>query len=107
MPVNRNYNQVTLLVARGRDLAEKRRSRLEYILIGDMHKSDRRTRSRTRVPSLGTRQEPFQSILREHGVVSTLRREKGHDIAAACGQLRLQAKRQAETAEPFVPTGAG
>jgi len=24
-----------------------------------------------------------------------LRREKGHDIAAACGQLRLQAKRSA------------
>ena len=25
-----------------------------------------------------------------HGAVATLRREKGHDIAAACGQLRLQ-----------------
>jgi len=36
------------------------------------------------------RQEKFQSILRKHGVVATLRREKGHDIAAACGQLRLQ-----------------
>jgi 23S rRNA (adenine2503-C2)-methyltransferase len=39
------------------------------------------------------RQETFQSILRQHGVVATLRREKGHDIAAACGQLRLQTKR--------------
>ena len=38
------------------------------------------------------RQEKFQSILREHGVIATLRREKGHDIAAACGQLRLQTK---------------
>ena len=38
------------------------------------------------------RQEKFQSILRQHGVVATLRREKGHDIAAACGQLRLQTK---------------
>jgi 23S rRNA (adenine2503-C2)-methyltransferase len=36
------------------------------------------------------RPEKFQSILREHGVTATLRREKGHDIAAACGQLRLQ-----------------
>jgi len=36
------------------------------------------------------RQERFQSILRERGVTATLRREKGHDIAAACGQLRLQ-----------------
>jgi adenine C2-methylase RlmN of 23S rRNA A2503 and tRNA A37 len=26
-------------------------------------------------------------------VTATLRREKGHDIAAACGQLRLQTNR--------------
>jgi len=26
-------------------------------------------------------------------VTATLRREKGHDIAAACGQLRLQTSR--------------
>jgi len=45
--------------------------------------------------STRARQERFQSILRKHGVVATLRREKGHDIAAACGQLRLQTK-QAE-----------
>jgi 23S rRNA (adenine2503-C2)-methyltransferase len=41
------------------------------------------------------RQEKFQSIPRERSVIATLRREKGHDIAAACGQLRLQT-RQAE-----------
>ena len=40
-----------------------------------------------------TRQERFHSILRHHGIVSTLRLEKGHDIDAACGQLRLQVKR--------------
>ena len=40
------------------------------------------------------RQEKFLAILRERGVAATLRREKGHDIAAACGQLRLQAKRE-------------
>lgn len=38
-------------------------------------------------------QERFLSILREHGTVATLRREKGHDIEAANGQLRLQARR--------------
>jgi 23S rRNA (adenine2503-C2)-methyltransferase len=42
------------------------------------------------------KQERFLSILREHGVVATLRREKGHDIDAACGQLRLQTKRAEE-----------
>src|SRR5439155_20885952 len=47
----------------------------------------------------GARQERFQSILRKHGVVVTLRREKGHDIAAACGQLRLQTNRAARTAQ--------
>ena len=39
------------------------------------------------------RQEIFLRILRHHGAVATLRREKGHDIDAACGQLRLQTKR--------------
>ena len=36
------------------------------------------------------RQEQFLSQLRKRGVSATLRREKGHDIDAACGQLRLQ-----------------
>jgi len=44
------------------------------------------------------RQERFLTILREHGTVATLRREKGHDIEAACGQLRLQTKRGEERA---------
>jgi 23S rRNA (adenine2503-C2)-methyltransferase len=35
-------------------------------------------------------QERFLSFLKRHGISTTLRREKGHDIAAACGQLRLQ-----------------
>ncbi|HEV3409535.1 MAG TPA: hypothetical protein VG095_04530, partial [Chthoniobacterales bacterium] len=54
------------------------------------------------------RQERFQGILREHGIVATLRREKGHDIAAACGQLRLQTKRReavgAEVASALNPS---
>jgi 23S rRNA (adenine2503-C2)-methyltransferase len=33
-------------------------------------------------------QEEFLSILRERGIAATIRREKGHDIDAACGQLR-------------------
>jgi hypothetical protein len=35
----------------------------------------------------------FLRILRAAGVAATLRREKGHDIDAACGQLRLQTLR--------------
>ena len=36
------------------------------------------------------RQDAFMRILERGGVDATLRREKGHDIAAACGQLRRQ-----------------
>ncbi|MGZ8940991.1 MAG: 23S rRNA (adenine(2503)-C(2))-methyltransferase RlmN [Limisphaerales bacterium] len=39
-------------------------------------------------------QDRFTSALNERGVVATLRREKGHDIDAACGQLRLQTERE-------------
>jgi 23S rRNA (adenine2503-C2)-methyltransferase len=35
-------------------------------------------------------QEAFLGVLARAGVPATLRREKGHDIDAACGQLRLQ-----------------
>lgn len=36
------------------------------------------------------RQQAFLNVLRRAGVPATLRREKGHDIDAACGQLRLK-----------------
>jgi 23S rRNA (adenine2503-C2)-methyltransferase len=37
--------------------------------------------------------------LAAQGAVATLRREKGHDISAACGQLRLRE----ETAAGIIP----
>jgi len=40
-------------------------------------------------PSI-TRQERFADVLRDRRLPVTLRREKGHDIDAACGQLRLE-----------------
>jgi 23S rRNA (adenine2503-C2)-methyltransferase len=49
-------------------------------------------------PSL-TRQDRFVKELRALGVTATLRREKGHDIDAACGQLRLQTEK-AQGANP-------
>jgi 23S rRNA (adenine2503-C2)-methyltransferase len=39
-------------------------------------------------------QERFLNALESHGVTATLRREKGHDIDAACGQLRLKTERE-------------
>ncbi|HCQ33587.1 MAG TPA: 23S rRNA (adenine(2503)-C(2))-methyltransferase RlmN, partial [Verrucomicrobiales bacterium] len=35
----------------------------------------------------------FRDTLAEHGISATLRLEKGHDIDAACGQLRLKEER--------------
>lgn len=37
-----------------------------------------------------SQQEAFLKVLKDAGVKATLRREKGHDIDAACGQLRLK-----------------
>jgi len=53
-------------------------------------------------------QESFLRILQAQGIPATLRREKGHDIAAACGQLRLRhsdGKQEEETRKnPFAQT---
>lgn len=38
--------------------------------------------------------EAFLEALEAHKIVATLRREKGHDIDAACGQLRLKTERE-------------
>jgi 23S rRNA (adenine2503-C2)-methyltransferase len=39
-------------------------------------------------------QEQFLAALEEQKIIATLRREKGHDIDAACGQLRLKTERE-------------
>jgi 23S rRNA (adenine2503-C2)-methyltransferase len=44
-------------------------------------------------------QEAFFAALKRHKVAVTLRREKGHDIDAACGQLRLRTERELLTVD--------
>ncbi len=116
MPINHKYNIETLLSACDY-YAERKKQRLtfEYILIAGVNDSDeqahllsrhaRRCSARVNlipyntVEGLGwsrpsrNRQEKFLSILGAHKIAATLRREKGHDIDAACGQLRLQTSR--------------
>ena len=41
--------------------------------------------------------EAFLAALEKQKVTTTLRREKGHDIEAACGQLRLKTERELNT----------
>ncbi|MEO5753758.1 MAG: 23S rRNA (adenine(2503)-C(2))-methyltransferase RlmN [Chthoniobacterales bacterium] len=118
MPVNRKYPLAVLLEACDHYVAQKKRLMFEYILIAGVNDTDEQAHQLARYalrlsakvnlipyntveglewtrPSRN-RQESFLRILRGHGGVATLRREKGHDIAAACGQLRLQTKRQDE-----------
>jgi 23S rRNA (adenine2503-C2)-methyltransferase len=125
MPVNRKYNLTTLLAACDYYAARKKqRIYFEYILIDAVNDSEeqahllaghaRRIGARINLIPYNTveglewrrpsreKQERFLGILRGHNIVATLRREKGHDIEAACGQLRLQTKRAEENA----PTAA-
>jgi len=120
MPINRRYNIETLLSACDYYNAHKKqRLTLEYILIADVNDSDEQARLLSRharrlsakvnlIPYNNVsgltwarpsekRQEKFLSILRAQGNPATLRREKGHDIDAACGQLRLQTEREARS----------
>jgi 23S rRNA (adenine2503-C2)-methyltransferase len=120
MPINRRYNIETLLSACDYYNAHKKqRLTFEYILIADVNDSDEQARLLSRharrlsakvnlIPYNNVsgltwarpsekRQEKFLSILRAQGNPATLRREKGHDIDAACGQLRLQTEREARS----------
>jgi len=123
MPVNRAFPLAKLLPAI-REFSEKhgRMVTLEFILIEDINDSLEQAEKLRDIardlhahvnlipyntveglpwkrPSL-TRQERFADILRAAGVSVTLRREKGHDIDAACGQLRLKTEKEREIAAP-------
>jgi 23S rRNA (adenine2503-C2)-methyltransferase len=123
MPVNKRYPLNVLLEACDYYVAKKHRITFEYILIAGLNDTDEQARELAKIARRLSakvnlipyntvegldwsrppreRQEKFQSILRKQGVVATLRREKGSDIAAACGQLRLQSKRaEAEASYP-------
>ncbi len=128
MPVNRRYNVAELLDACAY-YAERKKQRItfEYILIDGINDSLDQARilsgHATRLGAkvnlipynrvLGLdwrrspvdRQEVFLAILERAGVSATLRTEKGHDINAACGQLRLVSKWDnsfAESDEAFI-----
>ncbi len=120
MPVNRKYPLAELLEACAEYVhLKKQYLTFEYILIAGINDSPAQARDLVRIcrrlrakvnlipynevegldwkrPGEAA-QDAFLAVLEGAGVPATLRREKGHDIAAACGQLRLQ--EQAETGE--------
>jgi 23S rRNA (adenine2503-C2)-methyltransferase len=113
MPVNRKYPLAVLLEACAY-YGERKKQRLtfEYILIEGINdrpedavalvRVARKVRAKINCIPYNTveglawkrpseaRQDAFMAVLENAGVDATIRREKGHDIAAACGQLRRQ-----------------
>jgi len=113
MPVNRKWPVAELFDALEEWNARKNQKlTLEYILIDGVNdaleqaailaRHARRLRAKVNlipyntVEGLDWKRPPaarcraFQDVLRNAGVAATLRLEKGHDIDAACGQLRLK-----------------
>ncbi len=113
MPVNRSYPLGELLAALGRYPLERgRRLTIEYLLVRSFNDSDadadqlarrlRRLKVKVNlipmnpdpvlgedlVPPSDERIEAFRARLGERGLVATVRRRRGDDVSAACGQLR-------------------
>jgi 23S rRNA (adenine2503-C2)-methyltransferase len=126
MPVNRKYPLKELISACEDYQREKGRMiTLEYILIAGINDSLEQTRPLAllarklhakvnlipynKVEDLSWERpsevacEHFLASLENHGVTATLRREKGHDIDAACGQLRLKTERELGESKANVP----
>jgi 23S rRNA (adenine2503-C2)-methyltransferase len=113
MPVNKKYPLAELFDACAYFTAQrKQKLGFEYILIAGVNDSPeqarllahhaRRLNAKVNLIPYNTveglpwtrpttaRQQEFARTVRAGGVVATIRREKGHDIDAACGQLRLR-----------------
>jgi len=122
MPVNRKYPLADLTAAaHDYQKLKGRMITLEYILIAGLNDSLDQIRplaalARTlfakvnlipynRVEDLPWQRpsdevcEGFLAALEKQDVVATLRREKGRDIDAACGQLRLKTEREMKATE--------
>jgi 23S rRNA (adenine2503-C2)-methyltransferase len=117
MPVNRRYPLKELVAACEDYQGQKGRMlTLEYILIAGVNDSPEQARllaalarrlfakvnliPYNKVEGLPWERpvekvcEAFLAVLEKQKIPATLRREKGHDIDAACGQLRLKTERE-------------
>ena len=117
VPINKRW-PIKELLAACRDypsLSNARRITFEYVMLQDINDSDADARELLRVlegiPSkinlipfnpwpgsnYGTsdpdRVQRFGEIIRNAGIMATIRRPRGSDIAAACGQLKSESER--------------
>lgn len=122
MPVNRKFPLPELIAALEHYLGHKGRMlTFEYILIAGVNDGldqvlplatlARRLRAKVNLIPYNTVEgldwkrpadqvcEAFLAGLERQKVIATLRREKGGDIDAACGQLRLKTEREASAAK--------
>ncbi len=113
MPVNRKYPLAELLDACEYYMERKKqRITFEYILIREVNDTLEDAAALVQVAQRvdakvncipynlvdgldwvrpeESRQDAFMAVLKRAKVSATIRREKGHDISAACGQLRRQ-----------------
>ncbi len=120
MPVNRKFPLAELLDACAYHASKKKQHiTFEYILIEGINDEPAHAADLARVAKLvrakvncipynaveglqwkrpsEARQDAFMEVLERARIPATIRREKGHDIAAACGQLRRQ---QTQPAQP-------
>lgn len=119
MPVNKKYPLEELLpAAKAFQQRHGRMLTLEFILIEDVNDSLEQASELAKIardlhahvncipyntvagldwkrPSI-RRQDAFVNVLRKAKVSCTIRREKGHAIDAACGQLRLKTEKDRE-----------
>lgn len=128
MPINRKYPLSELMAACRRYVEDAPRDFItfEYVMLAGVNDSVEHARAAVRLtrgvpckfnlipfnpfPDSGFRRSPpeailaFQKVLMDAGIVATVRKARGEDIAAACGQLagrvveRRRASRLAEVA---------
>jgi 23S rRNA (adenine2503-C2)-methyltransferase len=136
MPVNRRYPFADVLDACRYYIAKSgRRMSIEYALIGGVNDQDEQALELAQaikgmmvhvnlipvnyVPERDYVRTPrnqiftFCKLLQDNGVNATIRREQGHDIEAACGQLRAKHMKSEANSKrvrppevlPYVPKG--
>ena len=118
MPVDRKWNIAALIEAvRKFPSRQGRRVTFEYVLLKDVNDTDEDAARLARLlhglpvkvnlipynenPGLGfgdpgqERLQSFRKVLQSRGITSMVRKNRGRDISAACGQLAVQGQKEA------------